>query len=569
MTESVSIAIPRVRPVARASTLASVLRWLALLSIVLAAIRIVAAYPAISITFDEPAHIAAGMQLLDKDKFAYERLHPPLARVAVALGPYLAGYRSQNGGNMWIEGRRLYYDYANGHPDSLMLTLARLGILPFFIACLAMVWLWTDRNIGAVEGAIAVIALANLPLLLAHSGLATTDAPLAATFTAAFFAFLLWLDRPSTLRGLLLGAALALALCTKLSALLFLPVACAAVLAHRWLCAWREWHPGHLVANWRGLAAGIAAFLLTVWVVYGCKTDPMYGIGNLAVGIRDLVTLADHGQPSFFLGSLNLHGSWAFFPVLILVKSPIPFLIAVGIGAAVLLRQYRWDWRRMAPLLGATAMIASVLPSSVNLGLRHLLPAFPLLAIVAAIGLGRLLTQPLLARGAALAGLLLVWQAAETAVAAPDYLAYFNQLALGEPQRIVTDSDLDWGHDVGRLTAVVKERHIERLRLAVHTSADLRRHDLPPFYVLYPGQPATGWIAISEQMRALYCAGYRWLDAYQPVARIGASIRLYYVPGPPSPPPDRDEWKRFDWNTVQPCSPNTAAASGSGLRPAG
>src|SRR3954451_2468238 len=159
MTELTSTAVSGIRPRARASTFAAVLRWLALLSIVLGAVRIATTSPAISITFDEPAHIAAGMQLLDKDKFAYERLHPPLARVAAALGPYLAGYRSQNGGDMWIEGRRLYYDYAGGHPDALMLTLARLGILPFFLACLALVWLWTDRYIGVVEGALAVIAL--------------------------------------------------------------------------------------------------------------------------------------------------------------------------------------------------------------------------------------------------------------------------------------------------------------------------------------------------------------------------------------------------------------------------
>lgn len=567
MTELTSIVASGIRPRARASTFASVLRWLALLSIVLGAVRIVATYPAISITFDEPAHIAAGMQLLDKDKFAYERLHPPVARVAAALGPYLAGYRSQNGGNMWIEGRRLYYDYAGGHPDSRMLTLARLGILPFFLACLALVWIWTGRYVGAVEGALAVIVLANLPLLLAHSGLATTDAPLAATFTAAFFAFLLWLERPSPARGLLLGGAIALALCTKLSALLFLPAACAAVLVHYWFCAGRNWHPGRLFASWRSLLAGIAAFLLTIWVVYGCNADPLYGIGNLAVGIGDLTTLADHGQPSFFLGRLNLHGDWAFFPVLILVKSPIPFLIAVGIGAAVVVLRYRWDWRRMAPLLGAVAMIASVLPSTVNLGLRHLLPAFPLLAIVAAIGLGRLLAQPLAPRLVTLAGLLLIWQVAETAAAAPDYLAYFNQFALGEPQRIVTDSDLDWGHDVDRLVAALKERRIGRVHLAVHTSADLRRHDLPPFEVLYPGQPATGWIAISEQMHALYCAGYRWLDAYRPVARIGSSIRLYYVPGPPTPPSDPEQWKRVDWSVAQPCSAEPAAPADPGPRP--
>src|SRR6185295_8077815 len=110
----------------------------------------------------------------------------------------------------------------SGHPDVEMLALARAGILPFMIACLGLVWLWTSRYVGSIEGALAVIALGNLPVFLAHSGLATTDAPFAATFAAAFFAFLLWFERPSAPRGLLLGAAVGLALCTKLTALLFL-----------------------------------------------------------------------------------------------------------------------------------------------------------------------------------------------------------------------------------------------------------------------------------------------------------------------------------------------------------
>ncbi len=55
-------------------------------------------------------------------------------------------------------------------------------------------------------------------------------------------------------------------------------------------------------------------------------------------------------------------------------------------------------------------------------------------------------------------------------------------------------------------------------------------------------------------MSAFYCAGYRWLDAYQPVARIGASIRLYYVPGPLQRNPNSPERSaEFDWSIPQPC----------------
>ena len=561
MTEAIGVATPGARRATGTLSLVRILRWLALLAIVAGAARIAATYPVFSITFDEPAHIAAGMQLLDEDEFTYEALHPPLSRVAAALGPYLAGYHSQHGGDMWIEGRRLFYA-KDGRPDSGMLTLARLGILPFFVGCLVLVWLWTSRYAGAAEGALAVIMLGNLPVFLAHSGFATTDAAFAATFAAAFLAFVLWLEVPSTRRGLLLGVAVALAVCTKLSALLFLPAACAVVVAHRWLCDGRSWSPLAPLAAWGGVLAAIGAFLATVWVVYGGKADPLYGIASLARGVGELAAFAGTGEPSFFLGQINAHGSWAFFPVLFLVKSPIPFLIAVAIGAAVLIRRYRWDWRRMAPLVGAAAIFAAVMPSTINIGLRHVLPALPLLAIVAGIGLGGLLAPAFRPQRAALAALLVVWQVAEAAAIAPNYLSYFNELASGEPQRIVVGSDLDWGQDVKRLIAALKERQVNRVHLAVHTSADLRKHDdLPPFETLYPGEPTTGWIAVSEQIRAFYCSGYRWLDAYRPVARIGTSIRLYYIPGPPAPPGIPDVLRKFNWSVPLPCSPGRQRAS--------
>jgi hypothetical protein len=493
------------------------------------------------------------MQLLDKGEFTYEPLHPPLARVAVALGPYLAGYRSHDGGDLWIEGRRMVYGQTD-HPDRELMTLARLGVLPFFVACLAMVWLWTARNVGQVEAALSVILLGNLPLFLAHAGLATTDAPFATTYVAAFFAFLFWLERPSPPRGLLFGAAVALALCTKLSALLFLPVGFAAVLVHYWCCAGRPWQPAPLLRRWPRLLPPLVAFMAAIWVIFGCKADPLYGIVSLYDGVAELAAFAGSGEPSFFLGHIDLHGSWAFFPVLILVKSPIPFLVAVAFGAAVLIGAHRRDWRRMAPLLGAAAILASVLPASINIGLRHILPAFPLLAIVAAIGLARLLAAARPER-MALAGLLVAWQIAEAAAAAPDYLPYFNELAFGQPQRIAVGSDLDWGQDVRRLAASLQQRQVQRVHLAIHTSADLRKHGMPPFETMYPGEPTTGWIAISEQMRVFYCGGYRWLDAYRPLARIGASILLYNVPGPESAPGMPDALRHFNWNVPQPCSP--------------
>src|SRR5271168_2199305 len=42
-------------------------------------------------TWDEPEHLAAGLELLDRGRYEYDIEHPPLARVLIAMGPYLAG----------------------------------------------------------------------------------------------------------------------------------------------------------------------------------------------------------------------------------------------------------------------------------------------------------------------------------------------------------------------------------------------------------------------------------------------------------------------------------------------
>ena len=550
----ISAADASLGPAKRAGTLplARLLWWLALLTVIAGAGRIVATYDVFGVTFDEPAHIATGMQLLDRDKFTYEPMHPPLARIAVGLGPYLAGYRAHDGGDMWIEGRRLFYSATSG-PDHRLLTLARLGVIPFFVSTLVIVWMWGARRFGAAAGALAVILLGNLPLLLGHAGLATTDVVFSAMFLLAFCAFIEWLERPSPGRGFVLGTAVALAVTAKLSALVFLPAACGSVLLYRWVVERRGWSPIRLLRAWPGLLLGAAAFLEVVWAVYGCERDPFYGVRSLAEGIVQLADLARAGDYSYFLGEIRAYGSWAFFPVLMLVKSPLPFLLAFAIGAAGLLGRDRGDWQRMAALVGVVAIVASVMPSTINIGLRHILPTFALMAIVAAIGLARSLAAPAAGWRVALVGLLLAWQIGEAAAAAPDYLAYFNQLVRGEPQRLVVGSDLDWGQDVRRLSAALHQRNVSRVHLAVHTSADLRKHDLPPFETMYPGEPTTGWIAISEQVQAFYCAGYQWLSAYQPVAGIGASIRLYYIPGPPTEPGKPDLERHFNWGAPQPC----------------
>src|SRR6266704_4278039 len=75
----------------------------------LGTLPIIGTYSVFSHTTDEPAHIAAGMELLDRGVFTYERQHPPLARLAVAAGPYLLGARSHGASYIIDEGLAILY----------------------------------------------------------------------------------------------------------------------------------------------------------------------------------------------------------------------------------------------------------------------------------------------------------------------------------------------------------------------------------------------------------------------------------------------------------------------------
>src|SRR4029077_13937350 len=90
------------------------------------------------------------------------------------------------------------------------LRAARLGVLPFFIALVAITWAWAHRDFGTVAGGVAALILVTTPPLLAHAGLATTDMPVAAAFVAALFAFVGWLEYPNACPGATVCAAAAL-----------------------------------------------------------------------------------------------------------------------------------------------------------------------------------------------------------------------------------------------------------------------------------------------------------------------------------------------------------------------
>lgn len=537
--------------------------WLAVGLVLLASARIVATHRVFSQTYDEPAHVAAGMEWLDKGRYTYELLHPPLARVASAVLPYADGIRSMGNVDIWKEGNDLLY--ARG-TYGRNLALARLGILPFFVLAAGVVWMWTTALFGGRAALVAVAMFTTLPPVLAHAGLATTDMAAAATVALALFALVRWLEAPTGARSTVLGIAMALAALSKVSGPVFLVASVVPLLVVRWAMTFRQrvpvaGEPTPRVARRVGsLGVAAAAAVLVVWAGYRFSTGPLFTssdgfhvriLDRVTGGnetIRDAVIAATHapvypapefvrglssvawmnqaGRASYVLGSSHHGGVWYFFPVALAVKTPVPFLILAVMGAVAVLRRRRWQ--DLAPVLGAGAIMAVVIPMNINLGLRHVLPIYPLLAVIVGAAAA---VEGSVRRRRIQAGLLLLlvaWQVISSIRAHPDYLAWFNELARLRAEPVLLDSDLDWGQDLNRLADTLRARRIPAVAIGYWGTADPERHGLPPVRRLAPGVPTTGWIAVSRYP-LLSGTDYQWLRDRQPAALIGTSMLLFHV----------------------------------------
>lgn len=447
-------------------------------------------------TVDEPAHIAAGVEWLDTGRYTLDPQHPPLARILIGIGPMLRGAAYEVRKNWMVAGNAVLYGNGN---YLATLASARAGTLPFFLVACVVVFAWTLELYGRSAALVALLFFATQPTVVAHAALATTDMAAAGTILAALYAFHRWLGNSSHLNAVVLGLAAGAALASKFSAIAFLPAAFAAMLI---VVRPRKMSSSSL------LALVVAA--LTLAAVYRMQSGLLAGIGELRAHNRS-------GHPAYLLGEIRSDGWWIYFPIALWFKSTLALLGGFAFGAFLLVRRRSAS---LVPLVVIAAILIVAMLSRISIGVRHVLPLYPLLAMVAAYGVVSL-RRPLQIA-------LIAAQLAAFVLAHPDHLSYFNITAGREPSRILLDSNLDWGQDLLRLEEATARREIDRLHIALFTSADLTRHRLPHLQPLRPETPVQGWVAISE-MQLKMRSGYEWLHAHQPVERIGTSILLYRI----------------------------------------
>jgi len=559
-----------------------------------------------SATMDEMAHLPAGYSYLTQKDMRLNPEHPPLIKDLAAI-PLLfinGSTGSPQGGinfpaeikdwkddinGQWGFGFNFLYN--SGNPADKMIFWGRLPMILILILLGFYIFKWAKELFGNKVALLSLFLFSFSPTFLAHGRLVTTDVGAATGIFIATYYFVKALKSSTKQNVILAGVALGLAELCKFSVILLVPFF--VILAFIWwlikAASWQRvlkvsllvfligyiliwpiyqyhvWNypPERQVRDTEFLLSSFGSRPLANFVTWAADKPILRPYAQYALGLLMVLQRGAGGNTTYFLGEVSAAGWKNYFPVVYLIKEPLAFHILTLIAllyAAFLIKKPFWQETRLRisgwiknhfPEFAMLTFIAiywlTSLTSNLNIGVRHLLPAFPFTFVLASTGIINLLKKPALRLKYLILGVLILWQAVSVISIYPHFLAYFNELADGPNNGYIytVNSNLDWGQDLKRLKKWVDEKNIDKIYVDYFGGGDAKYY-LKTNYAPWWGQkepkefPKGNYLAVSATFlqggRGIPVSGfnqpagfYRWLDEYTPVEKIGYSIFIYYI----------------------------------------
>jgi 4-amino-4-deoxy-L-arabinose transferase-like glycosyltransferase len=605
---------------------------------------------------DELAHIPAGYGYVHNLDYRLNPEHPPLVK-ALAMLPVLflnpnfptnatSAWQTEINGE-WDQGYQFLYNAGNNANE--IIRTARIMPMLLTILTIILIYFLAKRLMGSWWALLPSFLFGLSPTILAHGHYVTTDVGAAFGIVLATYFFIRLIEEPSTKNIWFAGIAFGIAQLTKFSTPFLVPLFIFVLLVLWIRDMFLRPRSEILAAGWRYLKTLI--FILLIG--YLCIVYPIYFLftanypiakqvsdttsilasfangptptGQICHGMRCLADLdiwmskspilrpfaqytlgvlmvlqrVGAGNTIYFMGHVVGAGGWIYFPLLFLLKEPLPTIVIV-LTALILALWWMWKkarasrWHVLRNIfdyvsvnfaeftMGSFVVLYGgyAVHSSLNLGVRYLIPIIPFIFILSA-GVWKKwvmqfdLTHATASLGSAATMLrsvtaslvkyailvaLFVWLACETLFAAPYFLSYFNELAGGvwNGYHYATDSNYDWGQDLLRLQAWVNANpHVDKIAVDYFGGGN------PKYYLgakevdwsSSQGNPVNQnihWLAVSINTLEIATqplgAGqirnasdsYSWLTALRPAApgmgnvpppdfRIGTSIFVYHL----------------------------------------
>jgi len=544
---------------------------------------------------DEPFHIAraAGLVFFRDATFAVS--HPPLVNFLEGL-PLLSvrglklpapdlvlSSRAMDPSDRRNAFASLLLDKLN--PDAKkLIERARWSTVVLSLLLGLGVFLWAKKLYGPSAGLVALMLYSLDPNILAHSHLATNDLGAALfIFLAIFFMCRLW-QKPGLFSLLLASLFLGLAELAKFSAILLYPLypllwllLFASRKGQKPESGWFSLKPPELYLSLWSLAFLLLGSLLVIWAGYGFETglkwnfSPLLkagvcGAGQLTARIkcqalyflawlplpprtfyyglaRTLVLTEQHENALYFLGRSGDQGWWYYYPLLFLVKTPLPLLLLVCLRLA-------WN-KKIPPINFSTRLLLAVPPlwfflfftllNRKEIGIRHLLMVYPFLLVLVS-GLAADMTWSQARKQLTLL-LLLAWFVLSSLFTFPHFLTYFSE-AVGRKAGGLKISVVgeDWGQDVSSLAEFQKRNNLYPLYYQPYVLVNPRAYGLDyQDMSCEPLKPGTYAIHLTQLKRPVRNPSLRrcaeLLGRVRPAHKINGTIWVWEIPGTSSASP--------------------------------
>jgi hypothetical protein len=559
-----------------------------------------------SVTWDEVAHIGAGVSYLQKLDLRLNEEHPPLPKVIAAIPLILRGTRADYAHISWTNsaqflphaffGEWVFGEWllARWNDPARTLAWARLPMLLLTLILGWVVFAYARKIGGDWGGLLCLSAYVSSPTFIVFGPLVLTDLAVTLFCLLTLWQFAnLWRE-PSRKYAFRFGICLAAALLSKFSSGVLFFAFGAFALSTRFralpelprtkseLRVWRR-------LRWRWTLKGIALAAIVVYCFYfffslNQSTDALYLIGHGAawVPVRRLLMppwlflrgfllfAITSSRPTFILGHGYLHGVWFYFPVLLALKSPLGFLGLLALLLALALEQKRHP-QRLSAIPRAEALrwrvlwislavfAAACMAGRLTISIRHF--SVPLILLIVMLApLPRMIqnlrreARSWTRAAAVLAALLAASSLASVARAYPNFFPFLNALTWSHPVYWwASDSNVDWNQALPEVRRFADQRGLKVLDLDQYGSNDPTLV-VPQARLWDCQQPtpddANQWVVVSSNM-ILDSHNCSWLMLYPHEMLAGGSMWAVRLPpaippaGTPGGPPPASERKQI------------------------
>ena len=534
-------------------------------------------------TVDESFQLVTGYAYVRNGVYTFGLEHPPLLKLLFGLAvrdlnpelPRAFPATPRDGGDPKLGTQFLYHNRVPADELLLRGRLVAIGVSLILGCAIAFV---TARWFGRGAALLALSFYVLDPNILAHGRYIKNDVGAALGIFAVTAAWSSYLVSRKRSYLLLSGLFLGLALSTKFSALVLLPILLIHGLIRRWQVP-RDWPGVKLIRSFA--VAGAIAFAV-IWAVYGFDVGTVSSAGlvdkarkieplrklvrSLPLIQGPMLTLANSvpipaplffrgivgmghmnivGRETYLLGKASSYSPWYCSPVTLLVKTPAAMLGLVAAALILSWRRLRWNsWSGLPGRLRAMPFVWVMLVTApllyiaittgvrINAGVRSLLAVYPFVFIFVAAVLVRETRIGWARRVMVGAGLLAL--VAESVAIYPHYLSFFN-IFVGGPSNgpnYLLDSNIDWGQDAKYLKAYADSRGIRNMCVSYYGLADLDYYGIShrplPSYATPADLRRLDCVAAVSVTNLYSPEGkFESLRAIEPEARIGNSIYVY------------------------------------------